>query len=640
MRSARIRGGTLPLWSRPSSRSTCSRTWARTRTSRWSGSRATRGTSRTAGARREVRQLLHRVLKVEGAAVVQEQRGLGRYQDDATQARRRRGCFVPGDFLSTRFGFLNVRTFLRCLFNHRRVGVVSSHHEAILSVSLSLIRFPVVTRGTASFVAAPRFLFVVLRDPSFSASGARSMRRGFGRRTRTGAEREHATPAARSAATAAAARGAIARGTRGAPRTGSRFGAAKPRGDVAEARFTRRLELRLVFRFSFHDRGGLGLVRGSVVRNRGRLGGHLDGARRVEREPLSERPRHPPGGGRDQPRRAFPSSSSERVSRAGAAVRPSRAGRVFLSCLRESVVSCFGSAAAARPRGGASRQARGARVSRRSRIRAGKSRTLRRTRKSWFPPARGVFFCLRFGKNQPLPACGCDPACAHFLRGRHTPREKTGENLTQPHFLPSPAQGCIARSPVPPREAPELLGRGQRTARFACMADVCRTRGGALSPLSPNESRKRSRGSTGAQSSWFKRHRTGHSFARRLLHLRGFALDVRQAEELVRFIDQFPPEMDKVRPAPRSRPHRARDPLGHKKRERRHRQTVRIAAISGCFFSFRQTSFVARAPTSPRVFSFPDTLSPLPSKPRRTSRTFWKNAATSTTPSASSRRCV
>ena len=107
-----------------------------------------------------------------------------------------------------------------------------------------------------------------------------------------------------------------------------------------------------------------------------------------------------------------------------------------------------------------------------------------------------------------------------------------------------------ARSPVPPREAPELLGRGQSTARFACMADVCRTRGGALSPLSPNESRKRSRGSSGAQSSWFKRHRTGHSFARRLLHLRGFALDVRQAEELVRFIDQFPPEMDKVRPRP------------------------------------------------------------------------------------------
>ena len=54
---------------------------------------------------------------------------------------------------------------------------------------------------------------------------------------------------------------------------------------------TRRLELRLVFRFSFHDRGGLGLVRGSVVRNRGRLD-HLDGARRVEREPLSDAPRH------------------------------------------------------------------------------------------------------------------------------------------------------------------------------------------------------------------------------------------------------------------------------------------------------------------------------------------------------------
>ena len=91
------------------------------------------------------------------------------------------------------------------------------------------------------------------------------------------------------------------------------------------------------------------------------------------------------------------------------------------------------------------------------------------------------------------------------------------------------------------------------------MADVCRTRGGALSPLSPNESRKRSRGSSGAQSSWFKRHRTGHSFARRLLHLRGFALDVRQAEELVRFIDQFPPEMDKVRPRPDLAPIRARE---------------------------------------------------------------------------------
>jgi hypothetical protein len=95
------------------------------------------------------------------------------------------------------------------------------------------------------------------------------------------------------------------------------------------------------------------------------------------------------------------------------------------------------------------------------------------------------------------------------------------------------------------------------------MADVCRTRGGALSPLSPNESRKRSRGSSGAQSSWFKRHRTGHSFARRLLHLRGFALDVRQAEELVRFIDQFPPEMDKVRPAQISPPSSPRIPLGH-----------------------------------------------------------------------------
>ena len=225
-------------------------------------------------------------------------------------------------------------------------------------------------------------------------------------------------------------------------------------------------------------------------------------------------------------------------------------------------------------------------------------------------------------------------------------RVKNGEEFDPSRTsLPSPAQGCIARSPVPPREAPELLGRGQSTARFACMADVCRTRGGALSPLSPNESRKRSRGSTGAQSSWFKRHRTGHSFARRLLHLRGFALDVRQAEELVRFIDQFPPEMDKVRPRPDLAPIRARESPSVKKKEGRHRQTViKIAAnraytFGVAFFSFRQTRSVARADL-PAHFLFPDTLSPLPSKPRRTFRTSSKNAATSTTPSASSRRCV
>lgn len=175
---------------------------------------------------------------------------------------------------------------------------------------------------------------------------------------------------------------------------------------------------------------------------------------------------------------------------------------------------------------------------------------------------------------------------------------------------PSPAQGCIARSPVPPREAPELLGRGQSTARFACMADVCRTRGGALSPLSPNESRKRSRGSTGAQSSWFKRHRTGHSFARRLLHLRGFALDVRQAEELVRFIDQFPPEMDKVRPRPDLAPIRARESPSVKKKEGRHRQTViKIAAnraytFGVAFFFLFAKRDPSRAPTSPRTFCF------------------------------------
>jgi len=81
------------------------------------------------------------------------------------------------------------------------------------------------------------------------------------------------------------------------------------------------------------------------------------------------------------------------------------------------------------------------------------------------------------------------------------------------------------------------------------MADVCAlARGGALSPLSPNESRKRVRGSSAGDcaSTFFKRHRTGQSFARRLLHLRGLAVDTRQAEELVRLIDQFPPVMDKV----------------------------------------------------------------------------------------------
>ena len=80
------------------------------------------------------------------------------------------------------------------------------------------------------------------------------------------------------------------------------------------------------------------------------------------------------------------------------------------------------------------------------------------------------------------------------------------------------------------------------------MADVCLTAPAVLSPLSPNESRKRRHGSSGVQGTWFKRHRTGHGFARRLLHLRGFSIDVRQAEELARFIDQYPPEMEKVRP--------------------------------------------------------------------------------------------
>ena len=134
------------------------------------------------------------------------------------------------------------------------------------------------------------------------------------------------------------------------------------------------------------------------------------------------------------------------------------------------------------------------------------------------------------------------------------------------------------------------------------MADVCRTRGGALSPLSPNESRKRSRGSTGAQSSWFKRHRTGHSFARRLLHLRGFALDVRQAEELVRFIDQFPPEMDKVRPSPDLAPIRAREsPSVTKKKNADTGKQSGSRQFWGCFFFFSPNE-IRRARRPPRAF--------------------------------------
>ena len=86
------------------------------------------------------------------------------------------------------------------------------------------------------------------------------------------------------------------------------------------------------------------------------------------------------------------------------------------------------------------------------------------------------------------------------------------------------------------------------------MADVCQMAPAVLSPISPNESRKRRHGhgygpggEDAAPSTWFKRHRTGASFARRLLHLRGFAVDVRRAEDIVRFLDQFPPELDKVR---------------------------------------------------------------------------------------------
>ena len=109
------------------------------------------------------------------------------------------------------------------------------------------------------------------------------------------------------------------------------------------------------------------------------------------------------------------------------------------------------------------------------------------------------------------------------------------------------------------------------------MADVCLTAPAVLSPISPNERRKRRHGydshvSEGCGANWYKRHRTGHSFARRLLHLRGFSLNVQQADELVRFIDQFPPEMDRVR-----------------------------ALALACPFFFSRPSFPARDPRAPRV---------------------------------------
>ena len=97
------------------------------------------------------------------------------------------------------------------------------------------------------------------------------------------------------------------------------------------------------------------------------------------------------------------------------------------------------------------------------------------------------------------------------------------------------------------------LSNGPRSASSdgkVCMAEVCLTAPAVLSPISPNERRKRRHGydshvAEGCGANWYKRHRTGHSFVRKLLHLRGFSLNVQQAEELVRFIDQFPAEMDK-----------------------------------------------------------------------------------------------
>ena len=51
------------------------------------------------------------------------------------------------------------------------------------------------------------------------------------------------------------------------------------------------------------------------------------------------------------------------------------------------------------------------------------------------------------------------------------------------------------------------------SARNVCMADVCLTAPAVLSPLSPNESRKRRHGSSGVQGTWLKRHRTTGSRA-------------------------------------------------------------------------------------------------------------------------------
>ena len=235
--------------------------------------------------------------------------------------------------------------------------------------------------------------------------------------------------------------------------------------------------------------------------------------------------------------------------------------------------------------------------------------------------------------------------CPFFARtrdARHTPREKTGENLTQPHFVAEPGTGvhrALAGSTARGARAPRSRSEHRALRVYGRRLPNARRR--SLPPESQREPETQP---------WLDRRAklvVQEAPHRPLLRAEAPApARVRAGRATggrARAVHRPVPARDgQGAPAPRSRPHsRPRIPLGHKKRERRHRQTVRIAAISGLlFFSFRQTSFVARAPTSPRVFSFPDTLSPLPSKPRRTSRTSWKNAATSTTPSASSRRCV
>ena len=144
-------------------------------------------------------------------------------------------------------------------------------------------------------------------------------------------------------------------------------------------------------------------------------------------------------------------------------------------------------------------------------------------------PRRGDFCVdstLASSENRPVFLIA--PAAVSALRG-------TRANASSPRAF---ARRRIYRTTVA-RRARALF----ESARNVCMADVCPTAPAVLSPLSPNESRKR-RHARAASKGRVQATQDRPRVARRLLHLRGFSIDVRQAEELARFIDQFPPEIE------------------------------------------------------------------------------------------------